>query len=164
MTELQPDLFGEVDRALDERAAWLAVFERPRMVLEWDCIGGKAGDIVAGWRCPRCGGEELGEFALSINHGFDVHRPNSGPRGDECSRQIGDRLRAEAAARNHVPDGTAGVRCPSGRLHYDRSRIDAGESPAVLRRTADHYAATVGQDVCGTGGHVFVDGAGQVAS
>lgn len=44
--------------------------------LPYDVVGGAAGNLVEAWVCcdPACGGVELGEHVLEINHSCCVYR------------------------------------------------------------------------------------------
>lgn len=107
MAEVQLDLFGAVERQLQqdaereaqakeaaqarerERAEWTARFERADWIAPWDTAGGmKAGESMSGWRCPdpECGEIESNAFLLSINHGFNPEVPGHQPFDGRCSQ------------------------------------------------------------------------------
>lgn len=102
MTQL--DLFGAVEAAEDaatvrarEAAEWFARFERADWVAPWDCADGTPkGTVIQGWRCPdpECGGVEVNNAILGINHGLDPHSPRSELK---CFRVRWLRLRERAA-------------------------------------------------------------------
>jgi hypothetical protein len=69
----QLSLFGDVAQSADDRrAAFLARCQVGTVASphDWQFSTVKAGDRVPAWVCPECGGVELTEFALEINHGW----------------------------------------------------------------------------------------------
>lgn len=107
MRTVQLDLFGEVEKRLDARAAWLARFERADWIAPWDTAAGprpgdpplKKGECspVPGWRCPdpECGEVAYNACRLEIDHGWDPHTPGREPFDGRCH---GVRLRRNQAA------------------------------------------------------------------
>jgi hypothetical protein len=107
---VQLDLFGEVERRLDARAAWLARFERADWIAPHDTAAGpRSGDPplkkgecspVPGWRCPdpECGEVEPNAYHLMIGHGWNPHLPGDGPFDGRCHKVRHRRARAEQEA------------------------------------------------------------------
>jgi hypothetical protein len=95
---VQPDLFGELDQAeqerlerIAEREAWRARFTFTTISYPYDTVGGPAGTVFAGAvQCPACRKVEANDFLLSINHGYDPGVPGHAPWGvafgQTCSR------------------------------------------------------------------------------
>lgn len=96
VSEIQLDLFGEVEKAEQdardreqERAGWLARFERADWIAPWDCADGTPkGGRVPGWRCPdpECGEIEPSSYLLIIEHGWDPYTPGEEPFDGRCHK------------------------------------------------------------------------------
>lgn len=58
-------------------AAWREQLRGPVVPCPWDTQGGrKKGEPIETWRCPRCGGLEMNDCMLQINHGTMLAIPN----------------------------------------------------------------------------------------
>ncbi len=96
---VQPDLFGETEAELTRRVA----AERARLEFEsrarhmpdgspvlwtapYDVPAVRRGQSLPGWRCWLCGGVEVNEYVLGLNHGLHSTDPLC-PAWTACIRQ-----------------------------------------------------------------------------